>query len=270
MPMVQWMTFTRQTLNLPLTEDLTSISHLANAEMNLCAESNQLNVLQSAGFDVLTANNNHQDDCSAGGILQTSQLQEAEGFLTLNEVGNTWMKELPKKDLVFIGIDAVDLEVDEAGIIKSIRAQKSAGKFVVISAHWGNEYQAGPDARQEKLAQDWVDAGADLIWGHHPHVLQRMEWLTSSEDGHRALILYSLGNLVSDQHMLPDVQRSALIQITINNNRISKVMVVPLNVNWESFALDFELALTDQEKILERLQVDLQSPSGVEISVYSP
>lgn len=257
-------------LESPLTEDLTSISHLANAKMNLCADSNQLNVLQSAGFDVLTANNNHQDDCSAGGILQTSQLQEAEGFLTLNEVGNTWMKELPKKDLVFIGIDAVDLEVDEAGIIKSIRAQKSAGKFVVISAHWGNEYQAGPDARQEKLAQDWVDAGADLIWGHHPHVLQRMEWLTSSEDGHRALILYSLGNLVSDQHMLPDVQRSALIQITINKNRISKIMVVPLNVNWESFALDFELGLTDQEKILERLQVDLQSPSGVEISVYSP
>ena len=141
---------------------------------------------------------------------------------------------------------------------------------MVISVHWGNEYQAGPDARQQQFAQEWVDAGADLIWGHHPHVLQRMEWLTSREDGHEALILYSLGNLVSDQHMLPDAQRTALVQITVKNDRISKVTVAPLMVNWESFSLDFDLNHADQEKILDRLQVEKQSPSGVEISVYTP
>lgn len=257
-------------LESPLTENLTTLSNLPNADMNLCAGSNQLSVLRPAEYKLLTANNNHQDDCTQGGIFKTSQLLASEGFQTLHEVNGTWMDELAEKHLVFIGVDVVGTEVDEEAIINSIRAQKSAGNFVVISAHWGNEYQAGPDAQQEQLAQGWVDAGADLIWGHHPHVLQRMEWLTSSEDGHEALILYSLGNLVSDQHMLPDVQRSAMVQITVKNNHIRKVTVAPFMVNWESLSLDFEPAQANLQKILDRLQVDLKSPPGIELSVNSP
>ncbi len=249
-------------LESPLTEDLIPLSHLPNADMNLCAGSSQLRVLQSAGFDVFTANNNHQDDCPDGGILQTTQLLGSEGFLTPHESDRTWVSELTEKDLVFIGIDTVSKQSEEESNIDMIKAQKVAGNFVIISAHWGNEYQAGPDANQEQLAQDWVDAGADLIWGHHPHVLQRMEWLTSRADGHEALILYSLGNLVSDQHMLPDVQRSALVQITVKNGRIRKVTIAPFMVNWESLLLNFELAQADQQKIMDRLQVDLQSPGS--------
>ena len=257
-------------LESPLTEDLTSLSNLPNADMNLCAGSNQLRVLQSAGFDLLTTNNNHQDDCSDAGISQTTQLLESAGFLTTHALNGTWFSELPEKDLIFIGIDAVGTQLDEESILDMIRTQKKGGQFVVLSVHWGNEYQAGPDSRQELLAQDWVDAGADLIWGHHPHVLQRMEWLTSNEDGHQALILYSLGNLVSDQHMLLDVQRSALVQVTVKNNRIRKVTVAPFMVNWNLGSLDFKLPQVDLEKILDRLQVDLQSPSGIELSVYMP
>ena len=116
-------------LESPLTENLTSISILPNAAMNLCAGSDQLRVLQSAGFDVLTANNNHQDDCSAGGILQTNQLLESAGFLTLHEANGVWMKELPEKDLVFIGVNAVGTEVDEAGIIKNNQDAEKCREF---------------------------------------------------------------------------------------------------------------------------------------------
>lgn len=257
-------------LESPLTDDLSLWSNLPNADMNLCAGSNQLVMLQSAGFDLLTANNNHQDDCPEGDIFRTTQLLDASGFLTLHEMKGTWVNELAEEHLVFIGIDAISTQMNEEGILDMIRAQKSAGNFVVISAHWGNEYQAGPDAPQEHLAQSWVDAGADLIWGHHAHVLQRMEWLTSNEDAHRALILYSLGNLVSDQHMLPDVQRSTLVQVSIKNNHIRQVTVAPFMVSWDLGSLDFELPQVDQEKVLDRLQVDLLSPRGIEISVYSP
>jgi len=257
-------------LESPLTDDLSLLSHVPNADMNLCAGSKQLVILQAAGFDLLTANNNHQDDCPEGDILGTTQLLDASGFLTLHELNGTWVNELVEEPLVFIGVNAIGTQLNEEGILDMIRAQKRAGNFVVISAHWGNEYQAGPDARQEHLAQAWVDAGADLIWGHHPHMLQRMEWLTSNEDTHRALILYSLGNLVSDQHMLPDVQRSALVHVTIKNNHIRQVTVAPFMVNWNLGSLNFELPQVDQEKILDRLQVDLLSSSGIEISVYSP
>lgn len=257
-------------LESPLTEDLSSLANLPNADMNLCAGSNQVSMLQSAGFDLLTTNNNHQDDCPKGGISQTNQVLESAGFITPHASSGVWVSEVPGEELVFIGIDVVSTQVDEESILNLIRTKKNAGNFVVISAHWGNEYQAGPDARQEQLAQDWVDAGADLIWGHHPHVLQRMEWLTSSGDGHQALVLYSLGNLLSDQYMLPDVQRSALVQISIKNKRIRMVTVAPFMINWESGSLNFELAQADQEKILDRLQAGRSSPTGIEINVYSP
>jgi hypothetical protein len=257
-------------LESPLTDDLSSLANLPNADMNLCTGSNQVSMLQSAGFDLLTTNNNHQDDCPEGGISQTIQILDAAGFMISHTSSGVWVSEVPGEELVFIGIDVVSTQMDEESILNLIKTKKKAGNFVIISAHWGNEYQAGPDARQEQLAQDWVDAGADLIWGHHPHVLQRMEWLTSSGDGHQGLVLYSLGNMLSDQHMLPDAQRSALVQITVKNKRIREVKVAPFMINWESGSLNFEPAQADQEKILDRLQADRSFPTGIEISVYSP
>jgi poly-gamma-glutamate capsule biosynthesis protein CapA/YwtB (metallophosphatase superfamily) len=157
-------------------------------------------------------------------------------------------------------------------MIKTVKAiiqeQKKSGDFVIISAHWGNEYQAGPDEHQTELAQDWVNAGADVIWGHHPHVLQRVDWLVSSIDGHNALVMYSLGNLMADQFMLSDVQRSALIRVEITNKKITGVTLLPVAFDWNSKHLNFNLDEEIKVLILRRLSV--KPVDSIDIKIFAP
>lgn len=78
------------------------------------------------------------------------------------------------------------------------KARKLA-EFVIVSAHWGTEYSHVPNSYQKKYAKILNEAGADLVIGTHPHVIQPMQWLTSSS-GHKTLVAYSLGNFLSTQN----------------------------------------------------------------------
>jgi poly-gamma-glutamate synthesis protein (capsule biosynthesis protein) len=81
--------------------------------------------------------------------------------------------------------------------LQAVRAARSQADLVVVSLHWGNEYQHLPTKRQRDIAQALVAAGCDVLLGHHPHVLQPVEWLAA--DGRKALVAYSLGNFISNQ-----------------------------------------------------------------------
>ncbi|WP_433742274.1 CapA family protein [Falsibacillus pallidus] len=83
-------------------------------------------------------------------------------------------------------------------IISDIHLAKEKSDIVVISIHWGSEYQRMPNDSQIKLAHELVDAGADIIFGHHPHVLQPIENIKRA-DGSNAVVVYSLGNFLSGQ-----------------------------------------------------------------------
>lgn len=83
-------------------------------------------------------------------------------------------------------------------VLEDIRAADDLADMVLVFPHWGTEYQTSPSSYQQKFALEMAEAGADLIVGTHPHVPQPVEWITT-EDGHRALCYYSLGNYVSTQ-----------------------------------------------------------------------
>ncbi len=74
---------------------------------------------------------------------------------------------------------------------KEIHRAKDAADIVVMSLHWGNEYQLHPTDDQKDLANYLVNEGVDIIFGHHPHVLQPMEWIDAN-DGRKSLVVYSL------------------------------------------------------------------------------
>ena len=89
--------------------------------------------------------------------------------------------------------------LDRARAVEDVRAAAAAGAdAVVVSLHWGVEYEAQPRAEDVELAHRLADAGAIAIIGHHPHVLQPVE-LYRREDGSTALVAYSLGNFLSNQ-----------------------------------------------------------------------
>jgi hypothetical protein len=87
---------------------------------------------------------------------------------------------------------------DEAQVLAAVRAAKAQCDMLVISVHWGTEYAPAPRPEDVDLAHKMMDAGASVIVGHHPHVLQPIETYTTS-DGRMAVIFYSLGNFLSNQ-----------------------------------------------------------------------
>lgn len=84
-------------------------------------------------------------------------------------------------------------------IMKDIAKADSMADIVVVFPHWGVEYQFKQNDEQSSWARAMTEAGADLIIGTHPHVLQPVEWITA-ENGNRSLVYYSLGNFVSIQY----------------------------------------------------------------------
>lgn len=101
------------------------------------------------------------------------------------------------------------------------RARKSAD-YVVVSFHWGTECADFPKDYQKRTAHKAIDAGADVVLGHHPHVVQGIEYYKNG------VVFYSLGNFAfSSQSKIAD--KSMIARITLDNG-ISSVEVIPLNV----------------------------------------
>jgi len=87
---------------------------------------------------------------------------------------------------------------DEAQVLAAVKAARSQCDFLVVSIHWGVEYAPAPRPEDVDMAHKMLEAGASVIVGHHPHVLQPIETY-KTQDGRNAVIFYSLGNFLSNQ-----------------------------------------------------------------------
>jgi poly-gamma-glutamate synthesis protein (capsule biosynthesis protein) len=88
--------------------------------------------------------------------------------------------------------------MDEAGVLEAVKQARAQCDFLVISIHWGVEYAAAPRPEDVDMAHKMLDAGASVVVGHHPHVLQPVETYRTA-DGRDTVIFYSLGNFLSNQ-----------------------------------------------------------------------
>ena len=87
---------------------------------------------------------------------------------------------------------------DEATVLKAVQAARAQCDLLVVSVHWGIEYATAPRPEDVDLAHKMMEAGASVIVGAHPHVLQPMETYRT-QDGRDTVIFYSLGNFLSNQ-----------------------------------------------------------------------
>ncbi|HKS81313.1 MAG TPA: CapA family protein [Candidatus Acidoferrales bacterium] len=87
---------------------------------------------------------------------------------------------------------------DEAGVLEAIKAARAECDFLIVSIHWGIEYAPAPRPEDEEAAHKFLEAGAGMVIGHHPHVLQPMETY-QTQDGRQGVTIYSLGNFLSNQ-----------------------------------------------------------------------
>jgi poly-gamma-glutamate synthesis protein (capsule biosynthesis protein) len=225
---------------------------------NLCAPAERAGLLKGWGLDLLSLANNHAFDCSPDGLTQTVAALASQNLIGIRSpsidgaMSSPYYRNVNGLSLAFLAFDDVTQPIDIEAAAAEVQTAKNQGALVVVSVHWGAEYQAGASPRQKEVAQALAQAGATLIWGHHPHVLQPSEWLQT--DNGSTLVFYSLGNALFDQYGLADTSRSALILVTLDAQGVNEVQVVPYEID----AINSRVVPADlsaEQKILQRLNL---------------
>jgi len=181
--------------------------------------------LKRAGVDIVSMANNHIMDAGVAGLKRTLGNIDAAGLVFVGagstKAGATEIKRITAKDMTVaflaytystnerlprrkpdepgVNILRTDSEADLALAVERVKEAGQSSDLVVVSLHWGDEYAAVPTAWQRQVAEELIETGADIILGHHPHVLQPIESHTA-EDGRQGLIVFSLGNFISTQN----------------------------------------------------------------------
>ena len=178
--------------------------------------------LVAAGFDVLTHANNHSLDKGPSGLIRTRDVLDEFGAMTAGtartaeEAEEVLIAEVRGVKVAVLaytyGMNGFQPPSDKPWMINVIgeakmtaavkRARSLGADLVIVSIHNGLEYQRQPSASQARLEQAIVDAGADVVLGSHPHVIQPMKVVQASAEGggtRDAFIIHSLGNFVSNQ-----------------------------------------------------------------------
>lgn len=196
------------------------------------------------GFDVVSLANNHMLDKTAKGLAQAIDFWDASGAVrtgAYKDDADLQRVETVEKNGIKIGLVGITqytnglslpkdsalryiLTTDEATIEKKIKAAAAVCDAVLVNVHWGAEYSTKPAEEQRSLAKKMADWGADVIIGHHPHVLQPIEWVETA-DGTRTLVAYSLGNFISQQNTAARVIGGAL-QYTLKKDGASGKVTV--------------------------------------------
>lgn len=221
-------------------------------QYSLCASTGNTELLADWGLDLLAFANNHTRDCGPDGAAQTLAAVQAAGLDLIQLDSLPLYRQVNGLTLAFLAFDDISSPVDERAALASIRSAAETGALMIVSVHWGMEYQEGISPRQQGLARQFAEAGAAVIWGHHPHVLQPVEWFEIG--GRKTLVLYSLGNALFDQGGLEDTRQSALMTITLTAKGPQSIKATPFVIDVQNSRVE-KASAAQAKVILERLKI---------------
>ena len=148
-------------------------------------------------IELVNLANNHSLDCYDMGLDDTKKYLDERGigyFGGGRSSENSFIiRSVGEKKIAFVGIDDTLGMIDVNNFYPLIEKLKKENDYVVINIHWGNEYNKLPSQAQKNTAHKLIDSGADVIFGHHPHVIEPVEIYKNKP------IFYSLGNFIFDQ-----------------------------------------------------------------------
>jgi len=171
--------------------------------------------LADAGFDIFNLANNHAMDKGASGLISTlDYLDTIKGITVIGARKEGAPARIITINNITFGflaythsLNGIPLPANNPNLVSMINKTKMTEEikdlrplcdFLVVSIHWGDEYKLEPGNDQTDLAQFIAEQNVDLIIGHHPHVLQRVETITLS-GGRKTICYFSLGNFASHQ-----------------------------------------------------------------------
>lgn len=170
-------------------------------------------VTQNIGY--LNIANNHSFDCYDDGLKDTRFYLESSGIKFFGDKNlsefSTYEEIVKGKKIGFIGVDLTISRKDENNLTTLVSELSSRNDYVFVSIHWGEEYKKEPLKWQRELAYRIIDAGATVIFGHHPHVFGEIE------EYNGRMIFYSLGNFIFDQ-IGEEVNKGFVVKLNIDPN----------------------------------------------------
>lgn len=196
---------------------------VSDSGFTFCGDTGNVDGLVFAGVDVATLANNHIYNYGTEGLNETVSLLDSKKIKSVVENVPT---EATVKDteFIFLAYDVLQKSFDKAKAFKTISNLSSPDTFLVVSFHWGAEYQDMPAQETVNLAHRAVDNGADLILGNHPHWIQPLELYKGK------VISYAQGNYIFDQMWSEETKTGILYKFFIKGEDVVAIEPTPIYI----------------------------------------
>jgi len=231
-------------------------------------------ILKEMNLSVVSLANNHMLDFGQKGLLNTLKILD-ENKIQYIGAGQNYQEAHQYKILEKNGIKVAFLAYNDTDVVPktdeasenrpgtalmNVEALKNdvamtaaAADFIIVSMHSGTEYQESPNDRQIEFAYAAIDAGADLVIGHHPHVVQKVE---KYKNGY---IFYSLGNFIFDQMWSPETKQGIAAQIQFSKSEIKEIKIIPFGI--ENYSQPKIISQKDSPEIFQKIINRLNLPA---------
>ena len=248
-------------LECPITENSNPI--LKDKKLIFKADVENAAELKSAGFSILNLANNHSMDQGSEGLKSTISNLNKAGIMTVGAgmnredaskpgfvkisgttAGVLGFSHFPAEGY-FFSEDKPDVAQVNENIKKHVIEAKSKCDFLVVTLHWGREFNNYPSDYQIDLAHSLIENGADVVIGHHPHVLQGVEKFKGK------LIFYSVGNFVFDKQIPKGADETVILNVTLNKSSLRQVEIIPIKI-WR--AQPKKLSGKDAEELINKVK----------------
>lgn len=205
--------------------------------------------LQYLKLNAVSLANNHTLNAGAAGLAMTQKLLGEAKISAIGQQNKFDDSSIGRFETqIPISVIAINLlESSVSGAEEAIKREKGTGRFVIVFPHWGGEYQRTHSSSQQLLAHHWIESGADMVCGSHPHVVQDLEIYQDKP------IIYSLGNFVFDQTFSKETQEGLLVTGVVGEKSLELTFFPTKPVSLQPELMEGE----QREKFLAALLSDI-------------
>jgi poly-gamma-glutamate synthesis protein (capsule biosynthesis protein) len=184
-------------------------------------------LLKRHRIGIVNLGNNHIMNFGLSGLTQTKQYLSAAGVQYFGDPDASESDKVLRTSINGVDFSFVnwsDWTSDKTDhTVAQVQEEAESGRVVVVYTHWGVEY-VPPIARVRELAHEFVDAGANIVIGSHPHIVQE------HESYHGKDIYYSLGNFIFDQYFSDAVRHGLMLDVTFTKSGVMNVQEIPVEL----------------------------------------
>jgi len=225
-------------------------------------------ILTSSSVEAANLANNHSSDYGKVSLTDTRDILEGEGILTCRGKDNVTVAEINGIKVGLVGINYLNDEM-KTELEDAIQVAKDGGaELIILSIHWGVEKATEPDDEQIKAAHTAIDAGADVVIGTHPHVLEGVEKYKGK------YIYYSLGNFCFGGNDSPSDRDTILVRqtFTVKNGEVledDNIALIPCRICGEGDYNNYQPVVAKgdrRDRIIERMREYTKALGGPELS----